>query len=91
MKIIKIIFYNNNNIDVGLQDKILSNEINVDIIIPNNIWGMLSNDINYQKQYYLQWNINNGKTININEYNNVNHNVNKLEQNMMKGSRIPKF
>jgi hypothetical protein len=29
---IKIIFYNNNNIDVGLQDKILSNEINVDII-----------------------------------------------------------
>ena len=34
---------------------------------------------------------NNGKTINIIEYSNVNHNVNKLEQNMMKGSRIPKF
>jgi hypothetical protein len=57
LKIIKIIFYNNNNIDVGLQDKILSNEIKVDIINPNYIGGMLSNHINYQRQYSLQWNI----------------------------------
>ena len=50
----------------------------------NNIGGMLSNDINYQKKYSLkkEYNTqayNNGKIIYANEYSNVNQNINELE------------
>ena len=54
---------------------------------------MLSNGINYQKQYsfkkeYNTQIYNNGKTIYSNEYSNVNHNVNELEQNIINSSIV---
>ena len=57
---------------------------------------MLSNNINCQKQYFFQkeyntQTYNNGKTININEYSNVNLIVNELEQNMMKIFKMLKY
>ena len=54
---------------------------------------MLNNGINYKKQYsfkkeYNTQIYNNGKTIYSNEYNNVNHNVNELEQNIINSSIV---
>ena len=59
----------------------------------NNIGGMLSNDINYQKKYSLkkEYNTqayNNGKIIYANEYSNVNHNINNSEQNIINSSIV---
>ena len=54
---------------------------------------MLNNGINYQKKYSLkkEYNAqayNNGKIIYANEYNNVNHNINNSEQNIINSSIV---